>query len=64
MIIKLFPHLRGKIFSKNEIKYEVVSSRYERAVFTAEKVKTLLDLKIISGGAKLENGEIVVAPLD
>ena len=49
---------------KNEIKYEVVSSRYERAVFTAEKVKTLLDLKIISGGAKLENGEIVVAPLE
>ena len=47
-----------------EIKYEVVSSRYERAVFTAEKVKTLLDLKIISGGAKLENGEIVVAPLE
>lgn len=50
----------GKV--KQETVYEVISSRYERASFNAEKVKTLLEMKIVSGGAKLENGEIVVAP--
>ena len=44
--------------------YEVVSSRYERTTFSAEKVKALLEMGIISGGAKMENGEIVVAPLE
>ena len=63
-LANLFYIVTGTRKEKNEIKYEVVSSRYERAVFTSEKVKTLLDLKIISGGAKLENGEIVVAPLE
>lgn len=49
---------------KNEIMYDVISSRYERTSFTADKVKMLLDMNIISAGAKLENGEIVVAPLE
>ena len=49
---------------KNETLYEVISSRYERTAFTADKVKMLLDMNIITGGAKLENGEIVVAPLE
>jgi len=49
---------------KNETMYDVISSRYERTSFTAEKVKTLLDMKIISGGAKIENGEIIIAPLE
>ena len=44
--------------------YDVVSSRFERTSFNAEKIKTLLEMKVISGGAKLENGEIVVAPLE
>lgn len=48
----------------NEIMYDVISSRYERTTFGAEKVKTLLEMKIISAGAKLDNGEIVVAPLE
>jgi len=49
---------------KSETMYDVISSRYERTSFTAEKVKTLLEMKIISAGAKLENGEIMVAPLE
>ena len=49
---------------KQETMYDVISSRYERTSFNAEKVKTLLDMKIISGGAKIENGEIIVAPLE
>ena len=44
--------------------YDVISSRYERNSFNAEKVKTLIELGIITSGAKLENGEIVVAPLE
>lgn len=50
---------------ENGIKmYDVVSSRYERTTFTEEKIKTLLELHIISGGAKLENGKVIVAPLE
>lgn len=44
--------------------YDVISSRYERTSFTEEKVKTLLDMHIISAGAKLENGAVVVASLE
>lgn len=63
-VANIFYIVIGTKKSKNETLYEVISSRYERTTFTAEKVKTLLDLNIITGGAKLENGEIVVAPLE
>jgi len=63
-LANLFYIVIGTHKEKNEIMYDVISSRYERTSFNAEKVKTLLDMKIISGGAKLVNGEIVVAPLE
>ena len=63
-LVNMFYIVLGTHKVKNEIMYDVISSRYERTSFTAEKVKTLLDLGIISAGAKLENGEIVVAPLE
>lgn len=63
-LANLFYIVLGTHKVKNETMYDVISSRYERASFNAEKVKTLLDMKIISAGAKLENGEIVVAPLE
>ncbi|MBO5337514.1 MAG: hypothetical protein J6A94_10345 [Lachnospiraceae bacterium] len=63
-LANLFYIVIGTHKVKQEIMYDVISSRYERAVFNAEKVKMLLDMKIISAGAKLENGEIVVAPLE
>ena len=44
--------------------YEVVSSRYERTTFTAAKIRTLLEMGIISAGVKLVNDELVVAPLE
>jgi len=44
--------------------YDAVSSRYERTVFTEEKAKLLLEMDIISGGAKLENGKVVAAPME
>jgi hypothetical protein len=49
---------------KGNTMYDVISSRYERTSFTEEKVKTLLDMHIISAGAKLENGTVVVASLE
>ena len=63
-LANLFYIVIGTHKVKNEIMYDVISSRYERTSFGAEKVKTLLDMKIISAGAKLENGEIVIAPLE
>lgn len=63
-LANLFYIVIGTHKVKQETLYDVISSRYERASFTADKVKTLLEMKIISGGAKLENGEIVVAPLE
>ena len=63
-LANLFYIVIGTHKVKNETMYDVISSRYERASFNAEKVKTLLDMKIISAGAKLESGEIVVAPLE
>lgn len=43
---------------KGNTMYDVIFSRYERTSFTEEKVKTLLDMHIISAGAKLENGAV------
>ena len=63
-LANLFYIVIGTRKVKQETVYDVISSRYERASFSAEKVKMLLDMKIISAGAKLENGEIVVAPLE
>ena len=63
-LANLFYIVIGTHKVKNEIMYDVISSRYERTSFSAEKVKTLLDMRIISAGAKLENGEIVVAKLE
>lgn len=62
-LANLFYIVIGSRKVKQETVYDVISSRYERTTFTAEKVKTLLEMEIISGGAKLENNEIVVAPL-
>jgi hypothetical protein len=63
-LANLFYIVIGSRKVKQETVYDVVSSRYERTTFTAEKVKTLLEMNIISGGAKLEHGEIVTAALE
>lgn len=63
-MVNLFYIVIGTHKENENIMYDVVSSRYERTSFTAEKVKTLLEMKVITGGAKLENGEIMVAPLE
>ncbi len=63
-LANLFYIVIGSRKTKQGMMYDVVSSRYERTAFSEEKTRTLLDMKIISGGAKLENGEIVTAVLE
>lgn len=43
--------------------YEVISTKFERTTFSEEKVKIMLSMGIISAGAKLENGKIVLPDL-
>ena len=62
-LANLFYIVIGTHKEKGNTMYDVISSRYERTSFTEEKVKTLLDMHIISAGAKLENGAVVVASL-
>lgn len=63
-LANMFYIVIGTHKEKNNLVYDVVSSRYERAVFTEEKVKTLLEMKVISAGAKLDGDKVVVAPLE
>ena len=63
-MVNLFYIVIGSHKENGVTMYDVVSSRFERTSFTEEKVKTLLEMGVISGGAKLENGKIVVAPLE
>lgn len=63
-LANLFYIVIGTHKEKGNLMYDVISSRYERTSFTEEKIKTLLDMHIISAGAKLDNGEIVVALLE
>ena len=63
-LVNLFYIVTGTHKEKGNIVYDVVSSRYERTAFTEEKIKTLLEMGIISAGVKLVNDELVVAPLE
>lgn len=63
-LANLFYIVIGTHKEKGNTMYDVISSRYERISFTEEKVKTLLDMNIISAGAKMQNGEIVIAVLE
>ena len=64
-LVSLFYIVIGTHKEKGSIVYDVVSSRFERTAFSEEKIKTLLEMGIISAGAKLgDNGELIVAPLE
>lgn len=63
-LANLFYIVIGTHKDKANTMYDVISSRYERTSFTEEKVRTLLDMHIISAGAKLDKDKIVVAPLE
>ena len=63
-MVNLFYIVIGTHEENKVMMYDVISSRFERTAFTEEKVKTLLEMGVISGGAKLQDGKIVVAPLE
>ena len=63
-LVNLFYIVIGTHKVKQETVYDVISSRYERTGFSEEKAKALLEMGIISGGATLQNGKIVVASLE
>lgn len=63
-LANLFYIVLGTHKEKGNTMYDVISSRYERTSFTEEKVKTLLDMHIISAGVKMQDGKVVVATLE
>ena len=63
-LANLFYIVIGTHKEKGNTMYDVISSRYERTSFTEEKVKTLLDMHIISAGAKMQGDKVVVALLE
>lgn len=63
-LANLFYIVIGTHKDKANTMYDVISSRYERTSFTEEKVKTLLDMHIISAGAKMQGDKIIIAPLE
>ena len=63
-LANLFYIVIGTHKEKGNTMYDVISSRYERTSFTEEKVKTLLDMHIISAGAKMQDDKVIVAPLE
>lgn len=63
-LANLFYIVIGTHKEKGNTMFDVISSRYERTSFTEEKVKTLLDMHIISAGAKMQGDKIIVAPLE
>ena len=63
-LANLFYIVVGTHKDKGTTTYDVISSRYERTSFTEEKVKTLLDMHIISAGAKMQGDKVIVAPLE
>ena len=64
-LVNLFYIVIGTHVQHGEVMYDVVSSRFERTSFNGEKLRTLIEMRVITGGAKLdENGKIVVASLE
>ena len=64
-MVNLFYVVIATHVEHGELLFDVISSRFERTSFNEDKLRTLLEMGVISGGAKLdENGKIVVAPLE
>lgn len=54
----------GKQEIGSKVRYNCISSRFEQAEFTEADMKAYLKIGIVSGGAKLEGEEIVLASLE
>ena len=60
-LANLFYIVIGTHKEKNNILYDVISSRYERTSFTEDKVKTLLEMGIISAGVRIVGDKLEIA---
>lgn len=60
-LANLFYIVIGSHKEKNNLLYDVISSRYERTSFNEDKVKTLLEMGIISAGVKLVGDKLEIA---
>lgn len=60
-LANLFYIVVGTHKEKNNILYDVISSRYERTSFTEDKVKTLLEMGIISAGVRIVGDKLEIA---
>lgn len=60
----LFYTVIGTCEKDGKMLYDAVSSRYERVLLTEEKAKIMIEMGIISSGAKLDGDRIAVAPLE
>ena len=64
-MVNLFYVVIATHVEHGELLFDVISSRFERTAFNEDKLRALLEMGVISGGAKLdENGKIVVASLE
>lgn len=63
-LVNLFYIVIGTHKEKGVPVYDVVSSRYERTSFGEEKIRTLIDMDIVSAGAMVVDDKVVVAPLE
>lgn len=61
--VPLFYIVIGTHVKNGNTVYEMISSRYERLEVSEEKLKILFEIGFISGGCKMEDGKIVVAPM-
>lgn len=60
-LVNLFYIVIGTHKEKGATLYDVVSSRYERTSFTEDKVKTLLEMGIISAGVRIVGDKLEIA---
>lgn len=61
--VSLFYIVIGTHEENGNTVYEMISSRYERLTVSEEKLKLLFEMGFISGGCKMEEEKIVVAPM-
>lgn len=54
----------GKHEENGEVVYDCISSRFEQAKITEADMKAYLKIGIVSGGAKLDGDNIILAELD
>ncbi len=63
LMVNLFYIVIGSYKEKDGMVYDLISSKYERTQVSEEKLKMMFTMGLISGGAKVEDGKVVVASM-